>query len=389
MDAIEGQEEFYNDEGDLICETCFYDQYVTCEDCGTILQIEDAVLVEGNDFLVCSSCAACYECDDCGRYVDSDQLWYDNGQIRLCVACGDNYYTCYDCEEIVHYDDVLYIDGYYYCGECAEDHRNVIHAYDYRPSSLHFYGCSDGERAGYGVELEIDDGEDCEDAAKAILRCVRDFVYLKHDGSLKHGFEIVSHPATLEYHMTEFPWSAILSAAEEYDFKSHDTDTCGLHIHASRALFGDGPITRDLNIAKCMLLIDAYWDQYIVPFSRRDYSKLDQWAKKPDAGITSSDDDYIAIDKAKKTANKGRYQAVNLQNHQTVEFRFFRGTLRRDTIIASIQFLDVLINYAKKTELKDIFNKSFLEVFGNTGYPELTEYLKLRKLIKKEAISCV
>jgi predicted PolB exonuclease-like 3'-5' exonuclease len=183
--------------------------------------------------------------------------------------------------------------------------------------------------------------------------------------------------------MTEFPWSDILRTAEGYNFKSHDTTTCGLHIHASRAIFGNSLLERDLNVAKCILMIDLFWNEYIVPFSRRDYSKLNQWARKPEAGISTADDDYTAIDKAKKSAYKGRYQAVNLQNHQTVEFRFFRGTLRRDTIIASLQFLDVLISYAKQTDLKDIFNKSFSEVFGNTGYPELTEYLKLRKLIKE------
>ena len=286
----------------------------------------------------------------------------------------------------MHYDDIFQIDGYFYCSECAEDHLNTILAYDYRPSSLHFYGCKPGESVGYGVELEIDNGESREEAARAILRAAQDFVYIKHDGSLNYGFEIVSHPATIDYHMTEFPWSEILRTAEEYDFKSHDTETCGLHIHASRTLFGRGPLERDLNIAKCMLLIDSYWNEYIVPFSRRDYSKLDEWARKPDAGISSDDESFIAIDKAKKTANKGRYQAINLQNYHTVEFRFFRGTLRRDTIIASIQFVDTLINYAKRTELKDVFKKSFVDIFGNTGHPELTEYLRLRKLIKKEAI---
>jgi hypothetical protein len=378
-----GLEEFYNDEGDRICETCFFDHYVSCADCGTVLHIDDATPIEGSESRMCSSCAALYECDDCGRYVDSDQLEYVDGRRRICVSCGMDYYPCDDCGSFVRYNDAHNIDDYWYCSDCAEDHMNAIQAYDYRPPSLHFYGCSVGERVGYGAEIEVDDGENREDAARAILRCAEDFIYLKHDSSLNSGFEIVTHPATLDYHMTEFPWSEILRAAEGYDFKSHDTTTCGLHIHASRALFGSGPIQRDLNIAKCMLLIDAYWDQYIVPFSRRDYAKLTQWARKPDAGITSSDDEHTAIYKAKKSADKGRYQAVNLQNNQTVEFRFFRGTLRRDTIIASLQFLDVLINYAKKTELKDIFNKSFLEVFDNTGYPELTEYLKLRKLIKE------
>ena len=118
---------------------------VYCADCVAILHIEDAVLVEGNDFFVCSSCATHYECTDCGRYIDSELLWYDDGTRRLCVECGDNYSTCYDCEEIVHYDDLFHIDGYYYCNHCAEDHLNTIQAYDYRPSSLRFYGCKPGE----------------------------------------------------------------------------------------------------------------------------------------------------------------------------------------------------------------------------------------------------
>jgi len=383
MDTMEGPEEFYNNEGDRICETCFFDQYVACADCGAVLHIDDALTIEGSESLMCSSCATRYACDDCSRYVDSDQLWCDDGRIRLCVECMDNYYTCDDCGCLVHYDDVRYIDDCDYCSDCAEDHLNAIYAYDYRPSSLHFYGCGDGERVGYGVELEVDDGEDREEAAKAILRCARDFVYLKHDSSLNYGFEIVSHPATLGYHMTEFPWSDIIRTAEGYDFKSHDTDTCGLHIHASRELFGHDRTLQDLNIAKCMLLIDAYWDEYIVPFSRRDYDRLERWANKPNAGITTSDNEFIAIDKVKKTARKGRYQAINLNNYHTVEFRFFRGTLLLNTILASIQFVHVLIEYAKNTQLKDIFNHSFEEIFANTEHVELTEYLKKRNIIKE------
>jgi len=300
--------------------------------------------------------------------------------LTLCDRCYNEYYfTCDGCGEVHHIDDAEYVNDAYYCRYCADDYHGRIHSYTYKPVPV-FYGGN----AGYGIELEIDDGDCRQDAAKDIQAAGGDHIYIKEDGSLSYaGMEIVTHPASLEYHVKHFPWADICDAALYHGYRSHDTDTCGLHIHASRALFGDGLITRDLNIAKCMLLIDAYWENYVVPFSRRDYEKLDQWAKKPDAGISSSDDGYTAIDKAKKTANKGRYQAVNLQNHQTVEFRFFRGTLRRNTIIASIQFLDTLINYAKKTELRDIFKKSFLDIFGNTGYPELTEYLKLRKLIKE------
>ena len=30
--------------------------------------------------------------------------------------------------------------------------------------------------------------------------------YCKHDGSLEEGFEIVTHPMSLDYHLTKMPW---------------------------------------------------------------------------------------------------------------------------------------------------------------------------------------
>jgi len=177
------------------------------------------------------------------------------------------------------------------------------------------------------------------------------------------------------------PWLDIIQAARDYDYTSHDAGTCGLHIHASRSLFGEDRTTQDLNIAKCILLIDFWWEQYVVPFSRRDYNQLNEWAKKPDAKIMASDSEYDAICKAKQSSEYSRYKAVNLRNTHTVEFRFFRGTLRRDTIIASIQFVDTLINYVSGVELADLWDKTFKDVFGDTQYAELKDYLQKRKIL--------
>jgi len=64
-----------------------------------------------------------------------------------------------------------------------------------------------------GVELEIDDsGEDNANADErmCIANDAGERIYCKHDGSIEHGFEIVSHPMSLEYHMTNIPWRKIL-----------------------------------------------------------------------------------------------------------------------------------------------------------------------------------
>ena len=93
----------------------------------------------------------------------------------------------------------------------------------------------------------------------------------------------------------------------------------------------------------------------------------------------AGDDDHAAVNKSKKNADN-RYKAVNLCNRNTIEFRFFRGTLKRDTIIASIQWVDTIIHYCRSTPLKDLFNTTWGNIFGNTEHEELTNYLKQRNL---------
>jgi hypothetical protein len=277
---------------------------------------------------------------------------------------------------VYHLDDSQHIDGCLYCNSCADNHGTSILSYSSKPSPV-FFG---GIEAGYGLEVEIDDGNHKLDAAEDIARAGRDHIYLKEDGSLsRDGIEIVTHPATLEYHVNHFPWADICQTALSYGYRSHDTDTCGLHIHASRSLFGDTILEQDLTIAKIILLIDRWYDTKIVRFARRNIHKMRQWADKPNADIRPEDDDFDAVNKSKKTADS-RYKAVNLCNSHTVEFRFFKGTLKRDTIVASIQWVDTMINYCRSTQLKDLFSTAWDDVFGTTEHAELTNYLKQRNL---------
>jgi len=361
-------------ESNPLCDCC--DQVITS---GNVVEIDD-----GREY-VCEDCAECYyyRCDDCGEYVSARRLWADRN-MTICDFCSDEYCICEDCGAVIHSENIHYIDGEYYCDDCESAHRNVIHDYSHKPTPI-FYG-GNAARGYYGLELEIDDGYDKREAAQSIQGASDDCIYLKHDGSLSDdGFEIVTHPATLDYHIKNFPWRNICQAALNYDYRSHDTDTCGLHIHASRSLFGNTETEQDLTIAKIMLLIDRWYDSYIVRFARRNLARMRRWADKPNADIQPGDDDGTAVDKSKKSAN-GRYKAINLCNHSTVEFRFFRGTLRRDTIIASIQWVDTIIQYCRNTPLKNLWSSSWEEIFCNTEHAELTNYLKQRKLynVKEE-----
>jgi len=377
----EGEDKYNIGNETYICEDCKNDYYTHCDDCDELVHEDDLVPVDNNNRHVCEDCSSnYYRCDCCEGLYSEYNIAINRVSITLCDRCyNDYYFRCAGCDDVVHLDYGEPIEGYYYCSACAEDYRGPIQSYNYKPSPI-FYGGNEG----YGLELEIDDGDYKREAAAAILEAAGDHIYLKEDGSLSSaGFEIVTHPASLSYHVNSFPWEDICRTALSYGYRSHDTDTCGLHIHASRSLFGDSETEQDLTIAKIMLLVDRWYNDYIVKFARRNLSNMRRWADKPDAGIEPSDDNNSAIDKSKKTANH-RYKAVNLCNTHTVEFRFFRGTLKRNTIIASIQWIDTIINYCRETQLKDLWSASWEEIFCTTEYEELTNYLKERNLIKED-----
>ena len=377
-DAIEELDTAYQlRNGEYICEHCRDAYYFHCDDCYSLVHERCIIAVDDGDRYICENCAAeYYTCDYCENMFSEFNIAVNTYSLTLCDRCYNNYYfTCDGCGEVYHIDDAEYVNDTYYCQYCADDYRGRMYSYTYKPNPR-FYG----GHAGYGVELEIDDGDNKRDAVRDIQAAAGKHIYIKEDASLSQvGMEIVTHPATLDYHINEFPWRDICHVALSYGYRSHDTDTCGLHIHASRSLFGSNELEQDLTIAKIMLLIDRWYDTYILRFARRDLSNMKRWADKPNAGIRPEDNDVDAVQKSKNTATD-RYKAVNLCNSNTVEFRFFKGTLKRDTIIASIQWVDTIINYCKTTSLKNLFSATWDEIFGNTGHAELTAYLKQCKL---------
>lgn len=368
-------------DGEIICMDCFYERYCYCDNCGNIVDRDDAVWIEDEEIFVCDDCAEryYYQCADCGRWYSYSGITYrdDNADEYICDNCADDWAQCDDCGRIVHSYDILEGDDGWYCDYCIDEHRDSdenIHEYGYKPAPV-FFGRAPGSRARtYGLELEIDNGDDADDCAGDILDAAPDGeVYCKHDGSLNDGVEIVTHPCTLGYHMTRFPWADIIDAAREHGFKSHDTTTCGLHIHVGRdALPYDTP-------EKIMLLFDSFWSQLVI-FSRRRETQLNHWAAKPDADICGDDAPHVAKDKAEKARGRGRYQAVNLQNRKTIEFRLFRGTLKRSTILASIQLIDTLLSYCETHTLAEIA-AAFWQDVVKSDYTELNTYLTEKGLL--------
>jgi hypothetical protein len=240
-----------------------------------------------------------------------------------------------------------------------------VYAYEYKPDAV-FYG----EAPRFlGVELEIDHGIEKKAAVSLTHTMLGEHVYCKKDGSLDNGFEIVTHPHTLEEHKN-LCYKELFEGLKDMKFESQDAGTCGLHIHVSKKALGETELEQDNNILKVLFLQEMFWKQIKV-FSRRNNAQIFKWAKR--YGCTS-------LEKAKKSNSKNRYYALNLSPENTIEFRIFRGSLSYSTFMATIQFVDYMVEYAVSHKVADIQSLTWETFIEKIPHKELIQYLAERSL---------
>ena len=229
--------------------------------------------------------------------------------------------------------------------------------------------------------MEIDGaGEDNENASTLLNIANRkhSLAYCKHDGSLDDGFEIVTHPMSLEYQLHEMPWDEVLREAIAQGYLSHQAGTCGLHVHVSRKAFGDTYDEQDSAIARVLFFVECHWRE-LLRFSRRTQRQMDQWA----ARYGYRDQPHEMLEHVKKGSGS-RYTCVNLTNCDTIEFRMFRGTLKLNTLLATLQMVDHICDVAFYLSDDELRALSWSDFVGGIKEPELIQYLKERNLYINE-----
>lgn len=391
------------------CQRHFDERFVPCDCCGAMTDFGELTWIPSDGVQVCEGCRdrEYVQCDHCEEWfhVDQDGSLHDNnGNEHYCATCVERYeyVACDECGHIDPWDEMHTTGGgTYYCEDCWDDHC-AVHEYDYKPYALfHAVGELRPSYAPWndlylGVELEVDGGDEDERDSLAMDLHERsqdeELFYLKRDGSLDTGLEIVSHPCPLAYHQQCFPWERLAQICSAYGYTSHDAGTCGLHVHASKRALGMvcGEYSKDKEdstIAKIILLFDQMWPQ-IVRFSRRKPSEL-RWGKRPVEDFDVKDTELDIADKLKKYRNQGRYQAVNIRNTRTVEFRVFRGTLNMETFYATLDFVDLVCNYCRDTDLKVLVDATWADLLAYRPLSDdLRGYLERRHLLPAEAAPC-
>lgn len=359
---------------------------------------------------VCEDChGACMHCDGSyNRQSGALHAYNDNGEA--CGSCTRNYFTmCNVCEEWEHNDNTTYVDGYgervcehclsdrfWYCDDCDRyiydswDHDDcgmggLVADYSYKPTPIFKHTQEEFDNAKsilqdtdnvmrkyrkipyLGFELEVE----CVDGRQAYREGAKlyedsEIVYLKTDGSLNYGFEMVSHPMTLDWAMENFPWDS-LTMLEAKGFEAWTTDTAGIHVHVSR----DG-FESESHQAKFVhfFIRNEVFLSWLAGRSSSRWAKFDPEHTK---GIK---------DKLRRRRDSDRYMAVNLLNSGTLEVRIFRASLKPERLQMNLQLVDAVVRYTERLTTLEMVqgqgfsSESFMRwINGQPRYEQLNNYL--------------
>jgi hypothetical protein len=318
---------------------------------------------------------------------------------------SNNYCSCDDCNTITHEDDgaSTYEGDYWVCQECLDDSyswsdrrdtyisnedytedegdedNGVIHSYHHSKNRVcHIpsaYDKIDNPAVLLGLELEMECSEDYSRAEKAQVLYDRiheynagdttyPYGFFEEDGSLNYGFELVTSYTGLDVHAKQL---LVFRDNPVRGLRSHDTNSCGLHVHVSRA----GMTT--FHACKLAFFVHDSNNQHLLrALARRSNSRHAKMVNK------KADSQWIKNAKRDGISrlNDDRYEAVNFQNSATVEFRLFKGTLRYESIMACLEFAYITWFFSRDMGVTELTTDKFLEYICKPEKLKHTKFLR-------------
>lgn len=390
-----------------VCNDCveWYDyKYYYCDDCGEYKYAPDYECIEvydvdaGHEKYICESCkdndSYIFWCDYHERYESAYSRFDVNNYGTICINAYESgdFCSCCECGDIFEFDDMNHDDRGSYCDACYEDieDQGQIKSYHDHKCDYHrntkIINTSDNILT-YGFELEVESGNytTCGDMSTILYESMNDFTVYESDGSLNEGFEIISNPYDIEYYEAEGKRLIInmLDLLLENKFKSHDTQTCGLHVHIGRHGLGNSYGERDTTIMQIGFIVE-YFKEELTTLSRRKEEKINHWAKFTTKDYKKEDLTLDIINKLNRE-NRSRYSALNLQNEATIELRLFRGTLKKETFLATLELVHNICKYAKENSIDDLESLDFYTIATYEKNEYIKDYLAL-KGIKNKAV---
>lgn len=216
-----------------------------------------------------------------------------------------------------------------------------------------------------GVELELEsDGNDLDEDVIFTAKTLGTHCIFKRDGSIRNGFEIVSTAATLDIHKEE--WRAFFAGVKD-NTNLHEHDTVGMHVHVSRSplsILTVGKMTEFMNNPDNKTYLEKVAGRW-----------SDRFAGQESRSVTFA---------FRNQGGGERYNALNLRNKETVEFRIFASTRSYEEFIMRLEFCEAVTHYCSPCQsraktLKEVPTWYWFAdyVFSNAkAWPHLSKFIK-------------
>lgn len=351
-----------------------FDEIVKCE-CGHLELQEDSHTVRNETW--CNNCFS----EDAVHVEDVDEYW----------SRGDAYY---------HESNDLYY-SYEESRDVDDDDEDDDEPHDllgYSTNVLRHISADASIQSSkfgnftMGVELEMCAGSRSsvdEAVADVRARLGEDYIICKSDGSLpSDGFEVVTAPRGLEEHIRRFKaWEV------KPTYRAWNAKQCGLHVHVDSRAFT--PMT----LGKFLMFINADCNADFIRSLAGRHPKMDDQARN----YCAAEDQSVITDPLKAVKGKGanRYRMVNITNmdrdelerlglnwrqydtsgrkFNTVELRIFRASLKKERLLAQIEFAHAAVMFVRAASYRDLTEGAFKGWLAKSHvlYPHLAAWYEV------------
>lgn len=227
-------------------------------------------------------------------------------------------------------------------------------------------------RRAFGCELEVEvkTGEPSAAAGRVheLLNPsgdVGEYCYFERDGSIGTGFELITQPAGLDVHREKFALFLTNNDVKR-GLRSHEGGRCGFHVHVGREYVTQSQIYR----------VQSFLNDV------RNEALIRSIARRYSGGYCRIKHEMAKFTPHNKNTGE-RYEALNVQNAKTIEFRIFRGSLRYESIMAALEFCNAVLAFCTPgaTAIQDFtsigFKKFVMQRENRSDTKFLRSYLAL------------
>jgi hypothetical protein len=330
----------------------------------------------------CESCR-----DDRAVWVEDQEEYWLQDDVHWSER--EQAYYSYDRDEELAESDFDDDDGY------PREEPNRLMGYmtvvtDYVAKDISFTPSPFGDFL-MGIELEMATEGSVGSAVESVRDALgEDYCVCKSDGSLPNGgFEVVTAPRKLDEHIKCF--GSWFSEGIPSNFSAWDKESCGMHVHIDSRAF------TAMTLGKFLMLINSNTN---VDFIRRiagRHPTVDKQAREYCAA-----EDQSILDNPKHALNgksTRRYRMVNTtclkrseadrlgvqyvgeRSFNTIELRIFRASLKRERLLAQIEFTHAAVMFCRVASYRDLDYSSFIKWLRTTNntYPNLADWYGVRR----------